>query len=696
MRAVGIASVLGASGTVCAQFARGAELAPVQPSADAGVPEASDGTEADTGPRGPATEPQDAPVEADDPLGTAEETAPEPELVPPVGVRADNVTLDAKRKELHLAGNVRIESGPFFLKSDALTLQRSPIGAVLEGEGTMGFCPCLGTPLSVSFGGATVAPPDDLILKKPVLRVFGLPVLYSPIFWLRSPGRPGLLPPEVAYRAQDGLFAGGGVHLPWARGDADNGLDARAGAYLVGGFRAELSLRTPASVTDVRLDHLRRTGLGVSAYGSIDREAQKGASDARSGKAGTAWSVDALRGRRSVEAATDVRDAAKPFDRASVEAFLRARGITMSSGLRSVSLRGGRFENADVVAPVATLRAHGAVAPNMVADALLEGTTLASAKGSMSLLRGEGGLLLADQYGPVASSTHARVFGQIGVDGDRSSRDGVGVLRTSLSLPFARKYAVPDQAPGDYLVHRIDPRVGGAAIGAIHDDPFTSAANPAAALQPNVLPLLGRGASQVAKTAVLGEAGWSSSLGRRGKRRGGNLGSTLAIVGTETQTSLVTRGRAAGNLGLLAGSGELASVVPAFGAKPGLFVVGRTRIGDPDGLFVSVTGTFRRGIDPIAARLLDSNYEPGASFVSDVGTTLGSSLGVPLGSRLALRGGADFDVERRELLGARGAIDLRDGCGCLVLRTQGSTRMGREGIDVWVTLDVRPEAFANR
>src|SRR4029077_2833193 len=133
----------------------------------------------------------------------AAQTTAEPAETPapnPVSFGADDVKLDAHSQALDASGNVRVDEPPFHLTSDALRLRRVPIGAELEGDGKLAFCPCLGAPLAVRFTGATVAPPHDVILRNPVLEVFGVPVAWAPVFWLGSPGRPGLLPPDLAWR----------------------------------------------------------------------------------------------------------------------------------------------------------------------------------------------------------------------------------------------------------------------------------------------------------------------------------------------------------------------------------------------------------------------------------------------------------------------------------------------------------------
>jgi len=40
------------------------------------------------------------------------------------------------------------------------------------------------------------------------------------------------------------------------------------------------------------------------------------------------------------------------------------------------------------------------------------------------------------------------------------------------------------------------------------------------------------------------------------------------------------------------------------------------------------------------------------------------------------------------LRAAYGALELRDACECLLIRAVGSGRLGRPGVDVWLTLEV--------
>src|SRR5512135_3796522 len=122
--------------------------------------------------------------------------------------RADDVSFDARERSLELSGDVRVDAAPFHLRSDRIRLTRTRYGVEVDGKGSLAFCPCLGTPLTVDFDHAIVAPPGDLILTAPTLRVYGAPILHLPYFWLRSDEKFGILPPDIAYRGQDGVFVG--------------------------------------------------------------------------------------------------------------------------------------------------------------------------------------------------------------------------------------------------------------------------------------------------------------------------------------------------------------------------------------------------------------------------------------------------------------------------------------------------------
>jgi hypothetical protein len=592
----------------------------------------------------------------------------------PVAFSADELHLDARSQALDASGDVRVDEPPFHLTSDSLRLRRVPIGVELEGEGKLAFCPCLGAPLAVRFTGATVAPPHDVILRNPVLEVFGVPVAWAPVFWLRSPGRIGLLPPELAWRGADGFFAGGGVHLPWSQGDVLNGLDLRAGAYFDGGAAIDGLLRTTATETHVRWDDFQGNGgVAVAAHGAT-AIANGDRPDS------VAWDIDALRGPRAVQATTDLAAAAKPFDRATAQAAWRPDGWVIGSQVRAVALRGSYVLEEGVIGPVIDVRRAGAVGSVGAYDATFEGGQVAGGGfGATSFARAEGGALVATHLGGLGTSLAFRGLGDVADDGLREGVDGVGQVRAAVTLPVAREYASEDVA--DPWIHRIEPRLEAAVVVA-HTDGVL------------VVPA-GRGApdSVGAGAAWIGVAGWSSAFARSGSRASVDVDLAGGAVGDGTEVRPLLRALATVNgpwLGLRADFARV-FVVPSLDAtaQSGGAFMAATRIGPASGLHLAAHAAERDGVDPYVARaLMDVPFEAASGFLSAPGWTGGAGLGVPFGPRVTARAGADVDLGGSELVAALGALEVHDPCNCVVVRATAAHRIGREGIDAWVSVDL--------
>jgi len=117
--------------------------------------------------------------------------------------------------------------------------------------------------------------------------------------------------------------------------------------------------------------------------------------------------------------------------------------------------------------------------------------------------------------------------------------------------------------------------------------------------------------------------------------------------------------------------------------------VARARIGPASGLNLGAHVAERDGVDPLVARaLVDAPLEPASGFLALAGWTGGARLAVPLGSRVTTRAGADVDLDARQLVAAVGALELHDPCGCVVVRATAAHRIGRDGVDVWLTVDL--------
>jgi hypothetical protein len=592
-----------------------------------------------------------------------------------VAFGADEVRFDARARALEIAGHVRVDEPPFHLTAETLELRRVPIGAELTGDGTLAFCPCLGTPLAVRFTGATVAPPHDLVLRNPVLEVFGVPVAWAPVFWLRDASRFGVLPPDVEWRGADGLFVGEGIHVPWTRGDTVRGLDLRAGGYVDGGVATEAALRTATTQTRVRWDELRGDdGVGIAATGTAGN---------------AAWTVDALRGARAVRATTDVDAAARPFDRAEIREAWRVEGWTFSSGVRDVVLRGSDGADLGAGGPTVSARRADALGGAGAYDATVEGGAIREAAvGTTTFARAEGGALLATRAGPVGATLAVRGLGDIADDGTRSGLDGAAQVRAAVALPMTRAWAPADGADATSpWVHRTEPRLEVAAVETHASDVL-------------VVPA-GRGMTAPSGGAWVAAAGWANAVGRLGARGAAEVDASGGAVGDDRSALGALRARAAATGDWLALRADFARVFASSRFRPGSggagdlpsgdggAFVARARLGPASGVNLGAHVAERDGVDPVVARaLVDAPLEPASGFLALAGWTGGARLAIPLGSRVTTRAGADMDLDARQLVAAVGALELHDPCGCVVVRATAAHRIGREGVDVWLTVDL--------
>lgn len=583
-----------------------------------------------------------------------------------VSFEAETVHLDGPSQRLDVSGHVRVDEPPFHLTSPALTLLRLPVGVKLEGQGRVSFCPCLGTPLAVRFSEATVAPPHDLILKDPVLELFGVPLAWLPVVWLRSAGRVGLLPPDLEWRGRDGFFAGAGVHVPWRNGDVSEGISIRAGGYVEGGVAVETALLTNTTSTRIRWDRLRgEDGLSIAARGStVSADDQPHES--------VAWRLSALRGARSVASTTDVGAAAQPFDRGAAQASWSGAGWTLASGVRTVIARGGELSQLGAGGPVITARRSEAIADVGAYDMTLEGGQVAGAGfGATSFLRGEAGAFAATRVGPIGAHLAVRGAGDLASDPVHASADGTAQARFSIDLPMARSYASGEAL--DPWVHTTEPRVEGAIV--------------ASHLGRELVPA-GRGVFFPDGSGWVASIGWDNTVTRTSSRASADFQTAAGLAGTAQRTLPLVRARLSLEGPWAAFDADFARVFASEDEVGGV-LISRARVGPALGLNVSAHVAERDHLDPqIARSLADPVLEPASGFLLSSGWSGGARVGLPLGSRVALRGGADADFLARSLVAAIAAVEVHDPCDCVVVRLSGAHRIGRSGVDVWLSIEL--------
>jgi len=614
--------------------------------------------------------------------------------------RAEEVSFDARQRTLELVGNVRVDSPPFHLTSQRIRLTRTRYGITIEGKGSLAFCPCLGTPLKVDFDEAIVAPPGDLILKNPTLRFYNVPILPLPYFWLRSDEKIGLLPPDIAYRGQDGVFVGGGVHVPWKSHGEKVALDLRGGAYVLDGFVVDARLRTVSSTTKIRYDRLPGGGAGAGSTGTTKDDGlfvdARGATS--SGELGVAWDADLVRGTRGVAATTELDAASRKWDRATAEGALRGGPFVVSTAMRAVTRRGGNLTDVDAAGPVASVRASGAAGSAVTYDATVEGGSLRTSDGTisrdaLSFARAEAGARAVGTLSALEASLSLRGAADVAADATHDGSDRAGSARARVGAPLAKRFggSAADGAGGDAdagrspWVHVIDPFAEAAVLHAHGDD------------------LLGispaRSASGIDGTATVLDAGATTTIGRWSSKEAFEIGAVgggaFGSRGDASRLLPLARGRVAATLVWFGASADVAAVIGGdsdaaveSGTSNGFAAVGRARLGRTDGPRLLANVASRDGVDPVLARaLVDAPLEPAAGFLVQEGTTGGAGLVVPWARAVTTSIGADGDATRRELVAARAGVELRDRCGCLTLRMMGAHRIGRDGVDVWVALD---------
>ncbi|HTU63180.1 MAG TPA: hypothetical protein VMF89_32190, partial [Polyangiales bacterium] len=179
-----------------------------------------------------------------------------------VDFHAEHVEVEPESGALGLSGKAVVRVDRFQLSSEALKLSRSARGVHAEGSGRLSFCACSQPVVSFGFQRADLAPPTDVLLDGATLRIFGLPVLWSPYLWLRSNDRAGLIPPALGYRTREGVVLSTGFHYPRLTSIPGSGsLDVALSGYSRGGGRLGVRLHDARGSSEVTLDYLERLGV---------------------------------------------------------------------------------------------------------------------------------------------------------------------------------------------------------------------------------------------------------------------------------------------------------------------------------------------------------------------------------------------------------------------------------------------------
>ncbi len=266
--------------------------------------------------------------------------------------------------------------------------------------------------------------------------------------------------------------------------------------------------------------------------------------------------------------------------------------------------------------------------------------------------------------GPLSVGMRARERLDAGTSDSRGGVVLVSAGRARIGLPLLRRYE-------SGLVHRVEPFIeGGGGYAASH-----------AVLLAEYPPVGGGLVSAV--------FGVDNALGSTAARAGATLRARAGYVGAVRHPVPAVAARLGAALDWLAMRSDVAwlprqvrDVVEST----------RLRLGREDGLHVSGYVEGRYGASPTLARLLvaDAFDAPRTGWFDQGGFSTGGELGVPWTRWLASAVGGDYDIDSRRLLGIRGSLAYRHPCGCLAVVAWAGHRIGRPGVDAWMTVDLAP------
>lgn len=565
-----------------------------------------------------------------------------------VDFRAGRAVLDADEQVLRLDRGVKVALDRYRLTARQLIVRKTPIGVLVRGDGRLALCPCPEPPVSLGFTAALVAPPSDLVLENPTVRVGDVPVLWLPYLWVRARDRWGALPPRVEWRGRDGLAFGGGVHAPLGKDDAGElrALDLSAAVYTRGGVDVEAAHFTPASTTRVRWDHLDGSAIGVSAAGSTPAGL----------RAHAAWRADVLRGPRAELAARDLDAASRRWDRAEIGVVHAGPSAVLGVLYGTTAPRGAALRDVGYAGPALhgswSLAAHSSEA-RVGLDVATRRTGTRSSALTFFAPRASWGV--AARPGPFSVVARARAEGWGTSEVDAARLAGVAEGAVSLGLPLVRTWT--------FARHVIEPWIGGSAGRASGHE------------------VLGQRAVLEGDYA-LARAGVSTALGR--SRSAARLEVSGAELRAADRARQLVHARLDTDTRWLGARGEGGADLTANGA----FAVAALRVGRVDRAAVTLGVAGLHG-ETRAVRSAPARDRPlGLASLDRDGWSGASDLSVAWTRSLATSVGADADLVAERWLALRGGLGYRHDCGCLALALRGVQRLGRNGTDVALSVEL--------
>jgi hypothetical protein len=572
-----------------------------------------------------------------------------------IELHAGHVEIEGPFNRLILSEGVELTVHRYRVTADRLTLKRTPQGILVDGDGRVAFCPCSSPPLTVGFSRATVAPPTDLLLRSATFRACGVPILWLPAYWVRSPNKLGLSTPKLAWRASDGPWIGTGIHVPLSSdaNASDGALETLLGAYLFGGVDLGVQVQTPRTMTSVRWDYRERGMLELDASGYRHS----------ANRVSLSWHVDSLRGQRARTGPVTFEASTRNYDRWRAELSFADGQALYAFGVQADVARATPFTETGQFGPAVRWGVGAALGDlGRVDSSLLVLSRWRQTQGASAVAVHASDLGLDLRPGPMSVRWMVHERWLLGSGSQRVYDAGLLGTELRVALPVVAEFGNGQRK----LAHWLEPFVVATAAERGFADAYGGTApRPVATAQLGLTNQLGF-PSQSTATSLQLRVGSIAEPDQRTHAlaaRWLSSGDWLAI---------------GGDAGWERGDVWLSSL--------------RARVGRLDRMAIRSRLEGRGPTEPNRIRwLLDEAWSPWyLGWYSRAGWMIGHDLDVALGHQVAFTSGLAYDVGHAAFVAEHAGASYRHPCGCLAVSTRADWRVGRSGWDVLVALDLMP------
>lgn len=568
-------------------------------------------------------------------------------------LHAGHVEIEGPLKQLRLSKGVELTVHRYRVTADRLNLERTAQGIVVEGDGRVAFCPCEGSPLTVGFTRATVAPPTDLLLRSNTFRACGVPVLWLPAFWVRSPNKLGLLTPQLAWRAQDGPWFSSGVHIPLApRAGGTSAIELLTGAYLKGGIDLGLQLRTSTSRTWLRWDYVGQSFGVLDSSGHVPKP----------GKVSFAWNVDTVLGTRGRTGAISFERATRTHDRIRAELSLADATSIYALGIQGDTRRASPLREYADVGPSARWAVGTALGDWGRVDSSTQLIGRMSDFDQARMVAQHASELGFDaRPGPLSVRLTARERWLLGSGAYRVFDAGLLGTELRVGLPLVAQFG-KQRDLGHWLEPFVVANASVRAQGGAYQD---------------------WGVSPISTLQI----GLANKLAPRGEPTVVSVQIRAGSISESSRSTNAIASRWLASAKWYAFGGDV-----GWAGRDSWLSTARARLGKLDRLSLRSRLEGRGHVEPTAVRwLLDEGWSPWhTGWLSKSGWLLGEDVDLMLGYQVAVSGGIAYDVVREQFVSKRVGASYRHPCGCLAISSVMGWRVGRAGWDAWIAFDLMP------